>query len=94
MPSSKYQVGTFVDKTFLGSLNLDDSNLFEREQIAEELAGNFHARENVTSGYVRIDSRLSDDLDFMGGLRVENTSLRYIGRNYDDESNSVSQDRA
>ena len=89
MPSSKYQAGTFVDKKFLGSLNLDDSNLFEREQIAEELAGNFHARENVASGYVRIDSRLSDNLNFMGGLRVENTSLRYIGRNYDDESNSV-----
>ena len=89
MPSSKYQVGTFVDKTFLGALSLDDSNLFEREQIAEELAGNFHARENVASGYVRIDSRLSDNLNFMGGLRVENTSLRYIGRNYDDESNSV-----
>ena len=81
----------FVDKKFLGSLNLDDSNLFEREQIAEELAGNFHARENVASGYVRIDSRLSDHLNFMGGLRVENTSLRYIGRNYDDESNSVSK---
>ena len=91
MPSSKYQTGTFVDKKFLGSLNLDDSNLFEREQIAEELAGNFHARENVASGYVRIDSRLSDNLNFMGGLRVENTSLRYIGRNYDDESNSVSK---
>lgn len=91
MPSSKYQAGTFVDKKFLGSLNLDDSNLFEREQIAEELAGNFHARENVASGYVRIDSRLSDHLNFMGGLRVENTSLRYIGRNYDDESNSVSK---
>ena len=30
MPSSKYQTGTFVDKKFLGSLNLDDSNLFER----------------------------------------------------------------
>ncbi len=91
MPSSKYQAGTFIDKKFLGSLNLDDSNLFEREQIAEELAGNFHARENVASGYVRIDSRLSDHLNFMGGLRVENTSLRYIGRNYDDESNSVSK---
>lgn len=91
MPSSKYQAGTFVDKKFLGSLNLDDSNLFEREQIAEELAGNFHARENVASGYVRIDSRLSDHLNLMGGLRVENTSLRYIGRNYDDESNSVSK---
>lgn len=91
MPSSKYQVGTFVDKKFLGALNLDDESTFEREQVAEELAGNFHARENVTSGYVRIDSRIADDLHFMGGLRVENTSLRYVGRDYDDETNTVSK---
>lgn len=91
MPSSKYQVGTFVDKKFLGALNLDDESTFEREQVAEELAGNFHARENVTSGYVRIDSRIADDLHFMGGLRIENTSLRYVGRDYDDETNTVSK---
>ena len=91
MPSSKYQVGTFVDKTYLGALNLDDEKLFEREQVAEELAGNYHARENVTSGYVRIDSRVADNLHFMGGLRAEHTSLRYVGRDYDDEADIVSK---
>ena len=91
MPSPKYQAGTFIDKEFLGSLNLADPSLFKSEQVAEELAGNFHARENITSGYVRIDSRLSDNLNFMGGLRVENTSLRYIGRIFDDETNTVSK---
>ena len=44
----------------------------------------------MTSVYARIDSRLSDKLNFTGGLRVENTALRYIGRIYDDESNTVS----
>ncbi|WP_300933695.1 TonB-dependent receptor, partial [uncultured Muribaculum sp.] len=91
MPSAKYKAGTFIDKYFLGSLNLDDKNQFESEQVAEELAGNYHARENVTSGYVRIDSRLADNLQFMGGLRVENTDLRYIGRIYDDETGEVSK---
>ena len=89
MPSSKYQAGTFVDKQFLGSLNLDDAQRFEKGQVAEELAGNYHARENITSGYVRIDSRLADNLNFMGGLRVENTDLRYVGRVYDDEKDEV-----
>lgn len=91
MPSAKYKAGTFIDKSFLGSLNLDDKNQFESEQVAEELAGNYHARENVTSGYMRIDSRLADNLQFMGGLRVENTDLRYIGRIYDDETGEVSK---
>lgn len=91
MPSAKYKAGTFIDKYFLGSLNLDDKNQFESEQVAEKLAGNYHARENVTSGYMRIDSRLADNLQFMGGLRVENTDLRYIGRIYDDETGEVSK---
>lgn len=89
MPTDAYRPGIFIDKKFLGSLNLNDAARFEREQVAEELAGNFHARENVASGYVRIDSHLTDDLKLMGGLRVENTSLRYIGRTYDDEANTV-----
>lgn len=89
MPSAKYQTGTFVTKEFLGALNLDDATLFDKSQVAEELAGNYNARENVTSGYVRINSRLSDKIEFMGGLRVENTDLRYTGRVYDDESNTV-----
>ena len=91
MPSDRYQAGTFVSRQFLGSLNLDDPKLFEKEQVAEELAGNYNARENVTAGYVRIDSRISDNLNFMGGLRLENTALRYTGRIYDDETNTVSK---
>ncbi len=89
MPSAKYQTGTFITKEFLGALNLDDASQFDKSQVAEELAGNYNARENVTSGYVRINSRLSDKIEFMGGLRVENTDLRYTGRVYDDESNTV-----
>lgn len=91
MPSSRYQAGTFVSKGFLGSLKLDDASLFEKAQVPEELAGNYSARENVTSGYVRIDSRIARNLNFMGGLRVENTALRYTGRIYDDETNTVSK---
>lgn len=91
MPSNRYQVGTFVTKEFVGSLNLDDASLFEKSQVPEELAGNYSARENVASGYVRIDSHIADNLNFMGGLRVENTSLRYTGRIYDDETNTVSK---
>ena len=90
MPSAKYQPGVFVDKQFLGSLYLDEPTEFEKAQVAKELAGNYKARESVTSGYARIDTKLSSNLDFMGGLRAEYTSLRYTGRIYDDETNTVS----
>ncbi len=91
MPSPRYKAGTFVSKGFLGSLDLDNASLFEKAQVPEELAGDYSARENVTSVYARIDSRLSDRLNFTGGLRVENTALRYIGRIYDDEAGTVSR---
>ncbi len=91
MPSSRYQAGTFVSKQFLGSLDLDDASLFEKAQVAEELAGNYNARENVTAVYIRLDSRITDNLSFTGGLRIENTALRYTGRIYDDESGTVSK---
>lgn len=91
MPSSKYQAGIFVDKQFVGDLDLNNSALFSKEQVAEELASNYSAREAITSGYILIDNRISDNLNFIGGIRVENTSLRYTGRIYDDEDETVSK---
>lgn len=91
MPSGAYQVGMFVDKKFLGSLNLEDASQFEKEQVAEELAGNYKARENVTSGFVKLNSQLTDRLYFMGGVRLENTDLKYTGRVYDDDANTVTK---
>lgn len=85
MPSSKYQSGLYVDKSYLGSINLNDPDRFTREQVQEELAGNYDARETVTSGYVRFDGDLSKSVKLMAGVRVENTDLKYTGRVYDDE---------
>lgn len=91
MPSARYRAGRFASKEFLGGLALDDPALFDKEQVAEELAGNYNARENVAAAYARIDSRIAPRLSLTGGLRVENTSVRYTGRVYDDESNAVSR---
>ncbi len=89
IPSAKYQAGIFADKHFVGALNLNDPELLEKRQVAAELASNYKAHEAVFSIYARIDSRLSDNLNFMSGLRVENTSLRYTGLIYDDETDVV-----
>ncbi len=91
MPGSKYQTGTFVSKQFIGSLDLDDASLFEKEQVAEELAGNYKALETVSSGYVRLDTKLTQDIKLMAGLRVEHTHLGYTGRDYDDETDIVTK---
>ena len=83
MPNNKYQTGIYASKEYTGALDLNNPALFEKEQVQEELAGNFEARETVSSGYVRFDSKITDRIELMSGLRIENTNLAYTGRTYD-----------
>lgn len=89
MPSAKYQSGSFADEQFVGGLDLNNPALFSKEQVAEELASNYTAREMVTSAYARFDYRLSDNLNLTGGLRMEHTLSRYKGYIYDDETDII-----
>lgn len=91
MPGNKYQAGTFVNKEYIGQLDLNNSSLFEKEQVQEELAGNFEARETVSSGYIRFDQKLTKKIGIMTGLRLEHTGLAYTGRTYDADKDLTSQ---
>ena len=91
MPSNKYKAGVYASKEYAGSLDLNNPSLFDKEQVQEELAGNFEARETVSSGYIRFDQKLTDNVELMTGLRMENTSLSYTGRTYDDETDQTSK---
>ena len=83
MPDNDYRVGSFVSKGYVGHLDLNNPNLFEKEQVAEELATNFKASEVVTAGYLRLDQQLGNHLEAMAGVRIENTHVRYSGSQYD-----------
>lgn len=72
-------------------LDLNNTSLFEKEQVQEELAGNFEARETVSSGYVRFDQKITDRVELMSGLRIENTNLAYTGRTYDADEDITSK---
>ena len=91
MPNNKYQAGIYASKEYTGSLDLNNASLFEKEQVQEELAGNFNARETVTSGYLRFDQKLTKDVELMTGLRIENTNLAYTGRTYDADEDLTSK---
>lgn len=94
MPGSKYQTGTFVSKEYIGDLDLQDASKFEKEQIQEELAGNYDATETITSGYARYDHRFGKRYHLMAGLRLEHTALAYTGREYDaDEDVTTKTER-
>ena len=78
-----YQAGTFVDKEYLGDLDLNNSDLFEKEENKEELSEMFEAHETVSSGYVRYDHIFSNAFQGMIGVRLENTHLKYQGKRLD-----------
>ncbi|MEL5893527.1 TonB-dependent receptor [Bacteroides sp. GD17] len=91
IPGEQYKVGSFVSKEYLGHLDLNNASLFEKEQVAEELATNFKAKETVTSGYVRFDQKLGSDWDLMLGLRLENTHVKYSGSQYDEDEDKTTR---
>lgn len=98
MPGEKYKAGTFISKEYVGGLDLNNSNLFNKTENLEELAGEYKARETVTAGYLRFDQNFGKKLSAMVGLRLENTHLKYNGRkltlndNGDPESLTVTPD--
>lgn len=75
---SKYQAGNFVSKEFLGDINLKSG--YEKEEVLEELAGNFDAKEDIFATYLRFDQSFGHNLDIIAGVRLEATSLEYTGR--------------
>lgn len=85
IPGSQYQAGNFVSKEYLGNLDLNNASLFEKEQIQEEIAANYKARETVTAGYLRFDQKLGRQWALMLGLRLENTHLKYSGCQFDED---------
>lgn len=76
MPGEKYKAGTFISKEYVGGLDLNNSNLFNKTENLEELAGEYKARETVTAGYLRFDQNFGKKLSAMVGLRLENTHLK------------------
>lgn len=92
LPGSQYAAGTFVDPNFLGNLDFKNSSLFEESDILEEyVPGNFNAKESITGGYVMADHQLNSKLAVIGGLRLEHTSIDYIGNIFDIDNETVSR---
>src|SRR5690606_24999673 len=59
-PGSQYTPGGFVDKRYLGRLDLHNTALFEQDAAPSEyLAENYHAKELISAGYVRWDQNFT-----------------------------------
>ena len=80
MVGGQHPEGThFVSKEYLGGINFGS---MEGEADNEEMSGNYHANEQITSAYLRFDQKLGRKLNLMLGLRMEHTALDYRGLNW------------
>ncbi|SFU28257.1 TonB-dependent receptor [Pustulibacterium marinum] len=87
LAGSQYQAGSFVTAEYLGGLNLFNTDQFDMFNVPSEYLGsNFDVSENVIAGYVMANQKLSDKLDVLFGVRVENTSVESNGNSYDPDA--------
>ena len=83
----KYVPGRFVNNDYLGGLDLGNGSKFEKEDaIGEYITNNYTANENITSGYLMADYKLSDKLQAIVGFRIENTGINYSGFEFDEDN--------
>lgn len=85
MAGDHYQAGNFVDKEYVGNLDVNDPSVFNKEEKYDEEAENYKAQETVTAGYVRFDQQLGTKWNLMAGLRLENTHVTYSGFVFDGD---------
>jgi len=71
----------FIMREYLAELNMDPTQEGVYE-LYEEASGNYKAKEEVTSAFVRLDQKLWSKLDMILGLRMEHTALNYSGYNW------------
>ncbi|MDY3548086.1 TonB-dependent receptor [Riemerella anatipestifer] len=87
-PNSKYTPGYFASRDFLGGLDLNNPNLFNKKRNPSEyLTSNYNAKEDIYSGYIRWDQHLNEQISFILGVRIENTKTHYTGNIVQDENN-------
>ena len=89
---NQYPPGYFVDKAYLGNLDLTDSTLFESSlQPSEYLSSNYKAKEHITAGYIRWDQDLNNQTSIITGIRVEHTAINYTGNYIMNEEDLVGE---
>ncbi|WP_344675973.1 TonB-dependent receptor [Sphingobacterium kyonggiense] len=82
----KYAPGTYVDKSYLGGLDLKDASKYKEEPVGKEyLANNYNAKEQIYAGYFRWDQNLSEKTTLILGARLEHTRIDYTGNSVLDE---------
>lgn len=81
----------FVNPEYVGNLDLNNSALFEKSDIPSEYAASeYNATEAITAGYIMYSGKFGK-LDYIAGVRAENTVNKYTGYAFDVDDETVTQ---
>lgn len=81
-----YLVGNFTTTGQLGRLDLNNPNLFEKEEVpAEYAAANYKALERISAGYLQLNQNIGEQVSLIAGLRLEQTKIEYDGNEFIEE---------
>lgn len=87
---NQYQAGFFANNTYLGNLNLTNTNLYNGEvKLDEFITDNYKAEEKITAGYLMADLQWSKKWSTILGVRFENTDIDYTGNSFDEEEEEL-----
>ena len=88
--AGNYKVGILTSAAGIGSLDLDNPNLFEKEDAPSEYASdNFTATEKVFAAYAELEQRLGEKLSMIAGVRIEQTNENFDGHEFDEETETI-----
>lgn len=89
---SQYVPGTFASSPFLGGLDLNNPELFNKKDVPSEyLALNYKAQEDIFASYIRWDQDFNSNLSMIVGVRIENTNIDYTANYLKDEEDLVGE---
>jgi TonB-dependent receptor len=86
-----YMAGHYVDNEYFGGIDLNNADQFEKEQVNEEYAGNYTAREQIYAGYLALHQNFGEKLFMIAGVRLEQTNSKYNGYVYDEEEDALTE---
>jgi TonB-dependent receptor len=91
--NSRYEVGNTVTTQWVSHRNASYSQntdeFLKVQDKTDAIAANYLGKESITAGYVMSTQNLGDKWTLIGGLRIEHSTLRYEGNNYNKRLNAL-----
>ena len=91
--NSRYEVGSTVNTEWVSHRNAsyygDTDDFMKLNDKTDALAANYLGKESITAAYIMSTQNIGEKLSLIGGLRIEHSTLKYEGANYNKRLNTL-----